>query len=130
MEEIFKQVLENASRALMENSTEKSLKSCIGTSPPCVPEEFHVQKATLNGPQLQKPGRCHTDDKSLATLPGCEQLMQPYVVRYLLHSLISWLISKPSFMFLSGRFLGIYLFMALRLYNTSSTHPLSPCRQL
>lgn len=84
MEEIFKQVLENASKALIESDTEKRSKTDVVSSPSCFPEEFQIQKATSSLLQQQESDSCPIEGNSgnsLTALPSCDKLMQPYVVR-------------------------------------------------
>lgn len=87
MEEIFKQVLENASKALMESDAEKRSKANVVSSPSCFPEEFQSQKAATSSPLRQHESEsCRVEDNSGSNptaLPSCDQLIQPYVVRSL-----------------------------------------------
>ncbi|EJD75778.1 SAP domain-containing protein [Loa loa] len=84
MEEIFKQVLENASKALMESDAEKRSKTNVVSSPSCFSEEFQIQK-TISSPLRQhESGSCRIDGKSGSNptaLPSCDQLIQPYVAK-------------------------------------------------
>uniref|UniRef100_A0A183E2W2 GAT domain-containing protein n=1 Tax=Gongylonema pulchrum TaxID=637853 RepID=A0A183E2W2_9BILA len=82
MEEIFKRVLENASKALAESSAEKRLKSCTESSSSRAPEHFQIEKTTASCSERQEQRSCLVDENSsstTATLPSCEQLMQPFV---------------------------------------------------
>ncbi|VDK67957.1 unnamed protein product [Litomosoides sigmodontis] len=84
MEEIFKQVLENASKALTESDAEKRSKADLISSPSCFPEEFQSQKATSSPLQQQESDSCRIEGNSgndLTALPSCDQLMQPYIAK-------------------------------------------------
>uniref|UniRef100_A0A8R1XWT7 SAP domain-containing protein n=1 Tax=Onchocerca volvulus TaxID=6282 RepID=A0A8R1XWT7_ONCVO len=83
MEEIFKQVLENASKALLESDAKKRSKTDLISSPSCFSDEFQIQKTATSSPLGQHENdncRIEGNDSSNSTaLPSCDQLMQPYV---------------------------------------------------
>ncbi|EJW87050.1 hypothetical protein WUBG_02041 [Wuchereria bancrofti] len=84
MEEIFKQVLENASKALMESDAEKRSKTNVVSSPSCFPEEFQIQKVTFSSLRQQESGSCRNEGNggsNPTALPSCDQLIQPYVAK-------------------------------------------------
>ncbi|VIO87931.1 Uncharacterized protein BM_BM5522 [Brugia malayi] len=86
MEEIFKQVLENASKALMESDAEKRSKTNVVSSPSCFPEEFQIQKVTYSSLRQQESGSCRNESNggsNPTALPSCDQLIQPYVTKTL-----------------------------------------------
>lgn len=85
MEEIFKQVLENASKALLESDAEKRSKTVAVSSPISSPEEFQIQNGTPNPFQQHANDGCRIDGNSSSNsnaLPSCDQLIQPYAVRF------------------------------------------------
>uniref|UniRef100_A0A915PQ72 SAP domain-containing protein n=1 Tax=Setaria digitata TaxID=48799 RepID=A0A915PQ72_9BILA len=83
MEEIFKQVLENASKALMESDAEKRSKTHMASSSSCFPEESQIQKtATSISLRQHENDSSRTESSSggnPTALPSCDQLIQPYV---------------------------------------------------
>ncbi|VDP12223.1 unnamed protein product [Onchocerca flexuosa] len=82
MEEIFKQVLENASKALLESDAEKRSKTDLISSPSCFSEEFEIQKAAVSSPRQHENDNCRIEGNNgsnSTALPSCDQLMQPYV---------------------------------------------------
>lgn len=86
MEEIFKQVLENASKALMESDAEKQSKTNLVSSPSYFPEEFQIQKAASSSLRQHESDSSRIGnniDSNPVALPNCDQLIQPYVVRLL-----------------------------------------------
>ncbi|KAL3983231.1 RPEL repeat family protein [Acanthocheilonema viteae] len=84
MEEIFKQVMENASKALMESDAKKRSKTNVVSSPSYFSEEFQIQKATSSPLRQQEKDSCRMEGNSGSNptaLPSCDQLIQPYVAK-------------------------------------------------
>lgn len=79
MEEIFRKVLENASKALASDTVKKR-SVCMETPPP-MSGEFHLQRASSENSNQQQCANVPDSNASKATtLPSCEQLMHPFMV--------------------------------------------------
>lgn len=80
MEEIFRKVLENASKALMMSDAGKRLNTCQDASVPLVQEEFQMQQARAEHCPRQNCEGARCEEVKSANLPGFEEFMQPYLV--------------------------------------------------
>ncbi|VDN00769.1 unnamed protein product [Thelazia callipaeda] len=80
MEEIFKQVLENASKALLESDSGKRSKANLSSSSG-FPEDFVTHKETPSSSLQQYEVNTvvvENNNNNTTLLPSCDQLIQPY----------------------------------------------------